>query len=292
MEDIDTQIGSVLAAIESRDSAADEDWMVIVSTDHAGSGYGHGSNIPEHRLVPIFIWGGDVVPGPIWPSPNTVSVVPTALAHLGVDIDDAWDIDGRVLGREATAPPSAILDSNLVINGDGELERGFGDFWPDAALPGWVDEGYATAISYGSAGFPSTDDSGPEERGSSFLCGGGVTYDTVIHQDIDLAAVSDDIDGGEIGYQLKGWLGGYSDQEDRASVTLQFFDASGSVMATEFLDAVMSAERDEETGMKSRARFGMVPPFVRTARVTVNFMRSSGYNDGYADNLSLVLTAG
>jgi hypothetical protein len=63
-------------------------------------------------------------------------------------------------------------------------------------------------------------------------------------------------------------------------------------MATEFRPAVTAAERDEETGFKSRARFGMVPPFVRSVTVTVNFIRASGYNDGYVDDLSLVLTEG
>jgi hypothetical protein len=292
MELIDEQLGQVLTAIRSRPTYEDEDWMIILSTDHAGTGYGHGDNIPEHRLVPIFIHGGGVVPGPIWPSPNTVSVAPTALDHLGIDIDPAWDLDGVPLGGEATAPPEATFDTNLIVNGDAEMERGFDGFFPDAALPGWTDEGWSTATAYGSDGFPSMESIGPDDRGSSFLCGGGTSDHTVIWQDIDLSGLSDAVDGGSVGYQLAGWLGGYSDQEDRAEVVLQLFDAAGVVLATETLPAVTSAERDDETGLRLRTRFGMISPFTRSARVTVNMYRSTGYNDGYADNLVFMMTEG
>ena len=95
-----------------------------------------------------------------------------------------------------------------------------------------------------------------------------------------------------IGYQFKGWLGGYSDQEDRAQVTLELYDSGGTIVLTEVLPPITASDRDNETGLRSVARFGMVPPFVRSARVTIEFTRSSGYNDGYVDNLSLVLTAG
>ena len=172
------------------------------------------------------------------------------------------------------------------------MERGFDGFFPDAALPGWTDEGWATATAYGSDGFPSMEDIGPDDRGASFLCGGGTTDHTVIWQDIDLSGLSEPVDGGSVGYQLAGWLGGYSDQGDRAEVVLQLFDSAGVALATETLPAVTSSERDDETGLRLRTRFGMIPPFTRSARVTVNMYRSSGYNDGYADNLVFLMTEG
>ncbi len=292
MELIDEQIGQVLASIKERESYSDEDWMVIISTDHAGSGYGHGYNIPEHRLVPLFIHGGDAVPGPIWPAPNTVSIVPTALAHLGVDIDPEWDLDGEVIGLTATAPPVAALDTNLIVNGDAEMERGFWGVSPDASLPGWTDHGQATATKYGSEDYLSADDPGPDSRGENFFCGGNSSEDQVIYQDIDLGALSTEIDTVGLGYELQGWLGGYSNQDDRAQVLLEIFDATGSVIATEILPAVTASERGDESGLKVRTRYGTVPPFARSARVTVNFEISAGINDGYADNLIFKLTAG
>jgi hypothetical protein len=289
---IDSQMGDVLDAIASRATIDDEDWMVIISTDHAGSGTGHGYNIPEHRLVPLFVHGGGAVPGPIWPAPNAVSIVPTALAHLGVAIDEAWGLDGPPVGLEATAPPTPVLEENVIINGGAEMERGFGDFLPDAALPGWVDHGWGTAIRYGSDGFPSIVGPGPEHPGENFLCGGHGGSNSVIYQDVDLSSLAGDIDGGGIGYRFQGWLGGYSDQNDRAEVILELFDAAGAPMMTSTLDAVSASERDDVTGLKLRSRFGMVPPFARSARITIHFIRDAGGNDGYVDNLSLILTAG
>jgi len=292
MELIDEQIGSVLEALTERETYADEDWMIIISTDHAGSGYGHGDNIPEHRLVPIFVHGGAAVPGPIWPAPNTVSIVPTALAHLDIDIDPDWDLDGEVIGLTATAAPDATLDTNLIVNGDAELERGFWGATPDASLPGWTDHGQVTATKYGSEDYLSLDDPGPDSRGENFFCGGNSGSDEVIYQDIDLSALSEDIDTMGLGYTLQGWLGGYSNQGDRAQVLLELFDSTGSAIATEILPAVTASERDDETSLKIRTRFGVVPPFTRSARITVNFEISSGINDGYADNLVFKLTAG
>ena len=289
---VDSQIGHVLDAIASRSTIEDEDWMIIISTDHAGSGTGHGSNIPEHRLVPLFVHGGDAVPGPMWPPPNAVSIVPTALTHLGVAIDEAWGLDGPPVGLAATAPPTPILEENVIINGGGEMERGFDDFLPDAALPGWIDDGWGTAIRYGSDGFPSISGPGPEHPGENFLCGGYAGADSSIYQEVDLSSLAGDIDGGAMGFRFQGWLGGYSDQDDRAEVTLELFDAGGATMLTSTLDAVFASERDDVTGLKLRSRFGMVPPFVRSARISIQFIRDSGGNDGYVDNLSLILTAG
>jgi len=289
---IDTQIGSVLDAIASRATIENEDWMIIISTDHAGSGTNHGSNIPEHRLVPLFVHGGGVVPGPVWPPPNAVSIVPTAIAHLGVEIDEAWGLDGVPIGRSATAPPVPALEANLIINGDGEMERGFDDFLPDSSLPGWVDNGWATAVRYGSDGFPSLTGPGPAVPGENFLCGGYGASNSVIYQDIDFTVLGGDIDGGAIGFRFNGWLGGYSDQNDRAEVTLEVFDAAGALMLTSTLDAVSASDRDDVTGLMLRTRFGMIPPFARSARITIDFIRDSGGNDGYVDNLALILTAG
>ncbi len=292
MELIDQQIGQVLDALESRDDYADEDWMIIISMDHAGSGYGHGDNIPEHRLGPMFIIGGSAVPGPMWPSPNTVSVVPTALAHLGVEIDPEWELDGTVVGMEATAPPLAAFETNLIVNPGADMERGFWGESPDAAIPGWVDHGQVTSIKYGSEGFLSLDSPGPESRGENFFCGGDSTGDQNIYQDIDLSSLADEIDSGAVGYALEAWLGGYSNQEDRASVLLQLYDSTGTMVYTGNLPAVTADERDDETSLVRRNRFGMIPAFVRSARVNIQFTRDEGINDGYADNLSLELTLG
>jgi len=292
MEDVDSQLGRIMAAIEARPTRAEEDWMVILSTDHGGTMSGHGSNIPEHRLVPLFVWGDSAVPGPIWPAPDGVDIVATALTHMGVEIRPEWGLDGRPVGISATEAPTAALDTNLIFNGDAEHERGYAGFIPDAAIPGWSDEGWMTIIAYDTPDFLLSTDAGPEERGDNYFCGGDAHADSVVHQTIDLSALSDEIDTGEIGYRLGAWLGGYSSHNDRMQLSVSFMDAVGTVILTDTIGPATNDDRDDTTSLVEFNSFGMVPSFVRTANVQLDALQDSWGNDGYGDNLELVLTSG
>ncbi len=291
MENLDEQVGRVLAAIESRESRDEENWLVIISTDHAGTGYGHGLNIPEHRLVPLVISGEDAASGVIWPAPDAVDIVPTALKHLGIEQDPAWRLDGRAVGFEATAPPEAALDINLVFNGDAEYERGYDDFRPDAAVPGWTDTDYATVMVYGApSGFPTILDPGPDDRGNNFFCGGGTTEDTELTQTIDLSAIAKEIAVGTT-YTFSAFVGGYSTQDDRSQVTLTFSDSNQSALYSATVGPLTADDRGGVTGLWEQSTTGNVPSSAAYATLTITAIRASGENDGYADNVSLVISA-
>ncbi len=90
----DALIGIVLEALRSRSDYASEEWLTIVSTDHGGSERGHGKDIPEHRTI-FLIVSGNGARGPITPAPGIVAVPPTVAAHLGVEIDPAWEWEGQ-----------------------------------------------------------------------------------------------------------------------------------------------------------------------------------------------------
>ena len=61
----------------------------MLTGDHSGEPtLHHGDNIPEHRQIPLLVSGDRVVPGEIWPAPEAVDIVPTALNHSVVP--DAW----------------------------------------------------------------------------------------------------------------------------------------------------------------------------------------------------------
>jgi predicted AlkP superfamily pyrophosphatase or phosphodiesterase len=98
IERVDGHVGRLVAAIRDRRSAADEDWLVVVSTDHGGSGREHGRNIPEHRTIFLIVSGPSAARGTIDPPPSIVDVAPTVLKHLGVYLDAAWQLDGRPVG--------------------------------------------------------------------------------------------------------------------------------------------------------------------------------------------------
>ena len=291
MEDIDAQIGAVIAAIEARETWDEENWLVIISTDHAGTEYGHGYNIPEHRLVPLVVYGDSAAPGVIWPAPDAVDIVPTLLEHLGIESDAAWGLDGRSVGLEATAAPDAALGTNLVINGDAEYERGYDDYEPDAAVPGWTDTDYATVLLYDSPdGFPTSSDPGPKDRGHNFFCGGGTGDDTELTQTINLSAIATEIAAGTT-FTFSAYLGGYSSQNDRAAVTVAFSDSDGSALYSETIGPVTADDRGDATGLLEQTATGDVPTSAAFATVTISAIISYGYNDGYADNISLIIDA-
>ena len=95
---MDRHIGTVLAALRSRADYGRESWLVLATTDHGGTGTGHGENIPAHRTIFAIVGGPAARPGEIHDPPGIVDLPVTALAHLGVTIDPAWGLDGRAVG--------------------------------------------------------------------------------------------------------------------------------------------------------------------------------------------------
>jgi hypothetical protein len=94
IETTDNHVGTVLSALRARPEYGAEDWMVIVSTDHGGLGTSHGGNTPEQRTIFFSAssrFGGR---GSIGPPPGIVDVAATALVHLGLELDPAWNWDG------------------------------------------------------------------------------------------------------------------------------------------------------------------------------------------------------
>ena len=91
------EIGLVLDAMRARPSYGEEDWLVLVTTDHGGTD-GHGRDIPEHRTIFVIVSGESALRGTIEPAPGIVDCAATALAHLGVEPDPSWELDGVPVG--------------------------------------------------------------------------------------------------------------------------------------------------------------------------------------------------
>jgi predicted AlkP superfamily pyrophosphatase or phosphodiesterase len=102
IEEVDRFVGTIMEAIRSRPTYAQEDWLVIISADHGGRGRGHrgGHDHPEVRHVPLIVSGPSAKHGHRIEEGYIVDVAVTALVHLGVEIDEAWDLDGRAVGLE------------------------------------------------------------------------------------------------------------------------------------------------------------------------------------------------
>jgi hypothetical protein len=294
---IDSLIGPVIAAMQARPTFATEDWLVLVSTDHGGAGTGHGGNTPEQRTIFFIASGPSAASGFLHTRPNIVDMAVTAATHLGVAIDPAWDWDGRASGLASSVP----LGENLIFNGDAEYSSGDASPWSeDRGIPGWYDIGNLTVLEYNTASdFLFTNDPGPAAPGSRYFSGGPGAADDEASLTIDLASLSTEIDLGGLDFDLSAWLGGYSSQNDRASLTASFLDASGSEIASSVLGPVTFSHRqaeiggsgDDLTGLLERSATGLVP--VGTRRVTFTLLAehsAGGGTDGYADDLAFILT--
>ncbi len=99
----DRQLGKLVEAIRHRPTFQEEDWLILLTTDHGRTEEGgHGGVTPEETTVYYVASGPSTEVGiPVEP-PGAVDLTVTALTHLGVPIDPAWDLDGKVVGLKGT----------------------------------------------------------------------------------------------------------------------------------------------------------------------------------------------
>jgi len=114
VEENDRNLGKVLAAIAARPTFKDEDWLIMMSTDHGGYHTMHGWRDTHSQTTPIIVAGKRVVNGQMAGFPRNMDMPTTALAHFGIDMS-AMNLDGRVIGGElASWGPAKSIDEGLA----------------------------------------------------------------------------------------------------------------------------------------------------------------------------------
>ncbi|HUS47753.1 MAG TPA: alkaline phosphatase family protein [Phycisphaerae bacterium] len=102
VERADKYVGDLVAAVKNRKNYANEDWLIILVSDHGGkanAGGGHGGDSPEERTIFIVVSGNGAKKGAVVsPGPGIVAVTPTALKFLGVEIKKEWNLDAEPFG--------------------------------------------------------------------------------------------------------------------------------------------------------------------------------------------------
>jgi len=100
IERADKLVGRVVAAVQARKTYAQEDWLVIVTSDHGGKGTGHGGghSTPEILNSFLILSGPSARRGKFGERVHLVDAPVTALAHFGVKAKEEWKLDGRVVG--------------------------------------------------------------------------------------------------------------------------------------------------------------------------------------------------
>jgi arylsulfatase A-like enzyme len=89
---VDSHIGELLRAMKARPQFTDEDWLVLVCTDHGGRGNSHGGDSDAERKIWLIAQGKhlnkeDLTTKPV---PQT-ALVPLIYAHLGIVAKPEWN---------------------------------------------------------------------------------------------------------------------------------------------------------------------------------------------------------
>ena len=185
----------------------------------------------------------------------------------------------------------SIFGKNLVVNGDGEAGSAATSDTAIVAPQGWTTTGAFTAVQYGTPNFIKGSDPGPPDRGKTFFAGGPSNPQSSATQTIDVSGSSGAIDGGDKKYVLSAWLGGFESQDDNASVIATFADANGRALKAATIGPVLASVRNQGSKLIKTQAEGLVPRGTRKIIVRVIMVRTAGsYNDGYADDISLVLS--
>jgi hypothetical protein len=206
-----------------------------------------------------------------------------------------------VLGASA-APATAVIPQNNLLRNPGAEEG------PDARdgserfdPRGWAVSGNATAtataVRYGTTGFPTSAIATAIGGGNIFFAGGPggpreLDFASVLSQELSLAEASTEIDAGSVQATASGCLGGNGTQEDNATIRYLLRDGAGNLTANRQLAGPQAAERGNVTALLPRSDTIPVAPGTRTVVFEVRFLKLTNgfYNDGYADNLSFRLS--
>lgn len=182
-----------------------------------------------------------------------------------------------LLALSLSAQAQATLGTNLIVNGGAEN-----------GTAGWTGfDGYSMfqSVDYGSNWVLPTQP-GPVDRGAKMFT--GLNAQAAGYQTIELGALA----GQQLHYDLTGWLGGWSSQEDNALLYVSFLDTVGNEIGSASIGPLTAADRNNQTGLFFRSASGDLPTGTASLQFSLSMERlGGGDNDGYADNLSFVVSS-
>jgi hypothetical protein len=150
-----------------------------------------------------------------------------------------------------------------------------------------------TVVRYGSPEFLTKTGPGPKVRGKNFFAGGEYGPSPAGATQVDslkpyLALIAK----GKAKFTLSGWFGGFTGQRDYSTLSVVWKNAKGVVVGKpKPIGGVTDGQRKGITALVARSAKGTVPKSATQVLVTIKMVRlDGGYDDGYADNLSLVIT--
>jgi hypothetical protein len=122
---IDGYVGLMLDALRARPTFGDEDWLVVITSDHGGYLGHHGDFEADCYTIPFLLSGRSVESGEIPGIPGNIDVTPTVLQHFGINPEGeftardgtVYRLEGEALGStrkpeaSSATPPVVRLDA-------------------------------------------------------------------------------------------------------------------------------------------------------------------------------------
>lgn len=99
---VDSHIGELIRAVRARPKFAEEDWLVLITTDHGGRGNRHGGDSDQERNIWLVAHGKQLPRERLLnePVPQT-ALVPMIYSHLGIPSKPEWT-------PEPSQPPPGV----------------------------------------------------------------------------------------------------------------------------------------------------------------------------------------
>ncbi len=193
---------------------------------------------------------------------------------------------------------TAALNTNLIANPGAEDVTSLtalgapstdtvnvADCWTAGNLTQPAPGAVVEVNSYASYATTSSDPS----KGANFFWGGtnpnGGNVSDFATQQISLGSLA----AAGQPFKLSGYLGGFLNQSDNASVTATFQDANGALLGSAQIGPVTAAQRGSVTQLLPQAWYGTVPAGTAQILVTVNQTGSGTTLDGSADDLNITI---
>ena len=240
-------------------------------------------------------------------TPKTPASPAQALAAAAAEVVRREVANGARHASIIVTPTAAVVSTPVPVYGNGNLLLNpgaeFGDpslsGYASVTLPGWDVTGTPTVIQYGTQRrlpglfgtkglllpkFLSFPQQAPPGGDTQFFGGGNVATGTLT-QTVSLGSNS-----AGLAFALSADLGGYLLDPSRASVKVNFLDASNGYISSADTGSVGALGRLLQTGLKTRSVTGVVPTGATQAQIVVTLQDNNpllgNYNNAYADNVS------
>ncbi|WP_162340799.1 alkaline phosphatase family protein [Cyclobacterium salsum] len=120
IQEADRQVGMIWDAIQEREKRFDEEWLIVITTDHGRGegGFHHGGQSDEERAT--WIITNNALNEIASQTPGIVDIFPTMATYMGITIpkNQAMEVDGVSLLGEAYAShlTGALSGTELQLN--------------------------------------------------------------------------------------------------------------------------------------------------------------------------------